>query len=338
MDIRTGRAALGILGTVVLALGTPSAAQVTLEGEVLDALSRHPVEGAMIILASADRVVFSDDHGYFALANLPLGVTQLKVIRIGYGSITGVAVNIEAGRLLEILLQPEAVAIEGLTAEVRSSESRLRRESGNPVDLISRDDIETVEGRMGSVLDVIRAKGPPRLRISATPGGSSSGALVRYCIESTRGSSSPSDLGGRIGGCRPALLSLDGAILFEPTSVRAAGKDLAATLSSQASELILTMPPEAVQSVRWMSPSEARFRFGEAGKFGALIIRTRSGGGGAAGSWEVGGPRLGTQQQLFRRRMGGPARALNTAGRDPDGRVVSFQVSGRAWVQAWRPA
>jgi Carboxypeptidase regulatory-like domain len=170
-----------------------------------------------------------------------------------------------------------AIEVEGLEVRVLSRESREARAAGTAFDRISPQEMEEVRDRFSRVVDVLKALGPPRLQITESGGGGASGASVRYCIASTRQRPSVSELVEWRGRCQPALLAVDGVILFNPATE---GVDFESMvlLSGMASELLMSLQPEEIESVRFLQPQDARFRYGEAGKFGALQIETRRGG------------------------------------------------------------
>ena len=76
---------------------------------------------------------------------------------------------------------------------------------------------------------------------------------------------------GTTPGCTAMLIVLDG---IPQQDVGGGGPTIPAT------EFLLDLTPEEIESVQVLSPVQARFRFGAQGDRGALVIETRRGGRG----------------------------------------------------------
>ena len=261
---------------VALSLSTPT----MVAGWVEDWTSGDSIETAMIRLTRLDTgaargttetvTVASGSDGRFETTPLSVGEWAIEVSRIGYASTLDTLV-VSSGIRTEIRarLAAQALEIQGIEVEVLSREREEWRRSGTAVNFVSPGEVDELRDRVGSALDLIRSRMGPRINITVRSGGRGSGALVDFCIQSSRRRPSVVELRQEYaGGCRPALLLMDGAVLFDPTGE--AG-------SAEASELLLTMPPEDIESIRFLQPIDARFRYGEAGKNGALILETRRG-------------------------------------------------------------
>lgn len=247
-------------------------------GEVLDASTGLPLEGAMVSLFLEDVSVASDALGYFKIF-LPAGPgdrVQVEVAALGYSAVTA-TLSATSREAAVFRLAPDPVALAGIEARVRAR--RAEEMSGHPYDVISREDLAEMEGRAGQLLDVLRTKGPARLRIAMTTNGQG----LRYCIEGTRGSTSLAGWAGQTTGtgCRPVLLVVDGQIAYNPQtefSVDGKARFGLAEIRSSVSRRLLETPPEFVERVQFMTPMQAKFRFGAPGALGALIVETRRGG------------------------------------------------------------
>ena len=75
-----------------------------------------------------------------------------------------------ADEVLALYLTPTAIPLPAINVEVSSTEeARLLRE-GRPSDFIGPEEIAEIEDRTDRLLDVLRTKAPPRLRIVTARG------------------------------------------------------------------------------------------------------------------------------------------------------------------------
>ena len=98
----------------------------TLTGRVLDALTGQPVVAAVIKVPELERYTQSDLDGRFDFAAFPPGTWQIVIEQLGYSTSQG-DVTVSRGNGLEIRLQPDPVALEGLTVRPRSEQVLARR-------------------------------------------------------------------------------------------------------------------------------------------------------------------------------------------------------------------
>ena len=124
--------------------------------------------------------------------------------------------------------------------------------------------------RTNKLLEVLRSKAPPRLQIrqQGGPGG------VKFCIQSSRRRPSVQELLDLGTGCYPVLLVLDGVVIYSPPAVaQMAAMDGA--LPEHVAALLLNQNPQEIASIRVLTPSDGFFRYGEAGRLGAVEIKTK---------------------------------------------------------------
>lgn len=97
-----------------LYLAVPAAAQErgTVRGRVLDASTEAPVPTAAIRIVGTVLVTFADDSGRFELRNVPAGLRELSVERIGYVPRL-IEVDVVGGVVVEVdvEIEPRAVAV-----------------------------------------------------------------------------------------------------------------------------------------------------------------------------------------------------------------------------------
>jgi hypothetical protein len=179
---------------------------------------------------------------------------------------------------LELRLPAEAMEIEGVTVQVLSQrEMEFRREgfSGGRFDRLTPEEMETIRDRVTDVVDVLRSMGSPRIRVTETnAGGFPMGLCIRWTrrelsIQAGRLRTEANADQGIQPGCASMLIVLDGMPLQDAGGT---GPTIPAT------EFLMDLTPEEIESVRVLSPTQARFQFGSMGDLGALIIQTRRGG------------------------------------------------------------
>lgn len=254
----------------VLAVSTPvfASAQIRVEGEVIDGRSGLPVAGAIVHLPDLGVGSISDEFGYFMLDSVPRGVQIVAVHREGYETVEQ-AVHVVLGELWEVRIAPAAIEVRGIEVSAATSPELEVARTGRRSDFISPSMVAEAAERTNKVLEVLRSKAPPRLRIRQQGGIEG----VTFCIESSRRRPSVQELMERGDGCRPTLLALDGVIIYSPPSMTLAGMQ-APSLPADVAAILLNQNPQEVRSIRVLSPADAFFRYGEAGRSGAVEIVT----------------------------------------------------------------
>lgn len=98
---------------VVVEVWSATGASGTLGGEIVDAETEKPVEGASVFLPQFGQSSVSNQLGRFVFPSLPPGKVALEVRRLGYADARG-AVEIEVGRTTEtrVSLAVEAIGLE----------------------------------------------------------------------------------------------------------------------------------------------------------------------------------------------------------------------------------
>ena len=243
-----------------------ASAQIRVEGEVIDAATGLPVAGAIVHLPDLDMGTISDQLGYFVLDAIPRGVLVVSAHRAGYEAIEQ-AVRVVPGELWEVRLIPAAIEIRGVEVSAATSQELEAARTGRRSDFISPSAVAEAAERTNKVLEVLRSKAPPRLRIRQEGGAGG----VTFCIESSRRRPSIQELVDRGDGCRPTLLVLDGVIIYAPPSMTLAGMQ-SPSLPADVAALLLNQNPQEIRSIRVLSPADAFFRYGEAGRSGAVEI------------------------------------------------------------------
>jgi TonB-dependent receptor len=145
-------------------LGIPAAAQGQVGrvvGRVLSAQTAEPLSSAQVFLADGSIGALSAIDGRYLLRDVPAGTHEIRVQLIGFGSKTITDVVVVAGEtlVLDVSLDPQAVALEGVvvtsTAERGSTTSLMTERRRAPVvsDAIGADQISrTPDGDAGAAL------------------------------------------------------------------------------------------------------------------------------------------------------------------------------------------
>jgi len=115
----------------------------------------------------------------------------------------------------------------------------------------------------------MRTKAPPRLQIRQQNGNGG----MTFCIQSSRQSPSIQELRDLGNGCRPSLLVMDGVIIYAPPSTSDFVGDV--PLPADVSAMLLNQRPDEIESIRILTPTDGFFRYGDAGRLGAVEIITR---------------------------------------------------------------
>lgn len=95
-------------------------AEGALVGQVVDAESREPIEGALVTLEGLERSAISNTLGRFAISSVRLGLVTVRIERLGYATSTG-EVDIGGGEITEtvVYLATEAIAVDPIVVTSR---------------------------------------------------------------------------------------------------------------------------------------------------------------------------------------------------------------------------
>lgn len=251
----------------------------TISGRAVDWVSGEPLEGVSITIQTRGTIALTGGNGRFRFEGIPVGRHVLAAELLGHASLTDtVTVRPDPPVQLELRLPTEALEIEGISVEVFSqNEMDFRREgfSGGRSDAITPEEMDLIRDRVTDIVDIIQKMGSPRIRIVDT---NTLGIPLGFCITWTRreisiqaGRIRAQESAGRgtEDGCNSMLIVLDG---IPQQDMGGYGPTI------PASDFIMDLTPEEIQSVRVLSPVQARFQYGAQGDRGALIIETRLGG------------------------------------------------------------
>jgi hypothetical protein len=219
----------------------PGLAPASLAGVVRDFDTDAPIAAALVRLPELGRQTSTDAAGGFVLADLDRGHHDLVIEHLAYGSRSHrVEVTDEPGRVVQIRLPADAIALGTIEVIVASAAEEHRRRVGSSVRLVTRADIaDRVTAR--HVGDLIQGRWP--------------GVIVRttgqgVCVMSLRGMSRNA--------CVPVFV--DGIRDFE------------------GGLYLLDLPPEQIESVEFIPALRAGWRYGTVGTGGVLEVWTLGNG------------------------------------------------------------
>ena len=238
----------------------------TLTGLIVDFATGTALPSARITLEGSPEVRTSGPEGIFSFEDLPVGGYLMTVELLGYATLRDtVVVGQDQNIQVQVQLPSAAFELDPLIVEVmRGTLSGVLR----PAQSISRfAGLGTAEirPRFTDLTGVLRERMAGQIRIDS--GGGGTHTLADYCVQATRRTTAPTQ------GCASVMLIVDGIPLHTPPA-----DDGVRLPPSGAFYWVLSMPPEQIESVRVLSPSEGRFRYGPQGRFGVLVITTRRGG------------------------------------------------------------
>ncbi len=204
-----GRRRHTLLGFALsVGLASPLAAQdadgrVIVRGNVVDAVSRAPIESARVIAVDSSAAVLTDPLGGFVIP-LPAGA-PLSIVAEGFGYAPQ---RFDLGpqaaeRPSLLLLEPAPVEIEGISVVEEAALTTLVRELEDrrrlyPYRVLALDRTSLELYRRASVLDVVRARAPQIVPCRAEPAqmclpgrspsldGSGAESHVGVCVDGIR--------------------------------------------------------------------------------------------------------------------------------------------------------
>jgi len=147
-------AALLLLGT---ALSVHAQETVTLRGRVIDADTRRPIHGAIVLPLASTRGYVTDTLGRFTLEVPASGAYPLTAEQLGYAMADVVLASTAPIEFTTILLKPNPIALEGLSVLVDRFERRRRFYYG-PIRVM--DQAQLLRRPASSAYDVVRSNLP----------------------------------------------------------------------------------------------------------------------------------------------------------------------------------
>lgn len=239
--------ALSLLWTA----GAAAQSRATVSGRVLNGEDLEPLEGVLVILRDTRFRSSTGEDGAFAFHSVPPGSYLLRLEHRGIeGGADSLRVEDDGDLDLEIRLTPDAAELAPLTLEIRSRARGADRTRGSRRNVVTREEIDEVQGTAMHLGDVLQAHVPG---ISVREQG---GAGGYFCVEFRR----PVSLADPMG-CHPPAVVVDGVSVSDPLGYL------------NRIELV------EIEAVEVVPGAEAGTRYGSSAGYGVILIRTRRPGG-----------------------------------------------------------
>ncbi len=161
--------------------GTLAQQSATVSGRVTDQGTGQPLQGARLFLEGTNRQAVTDDEGRYELRNVPDGRVTIRVIAIGYASLSNVFTVTGGSGTADFALTPAVISLDKLV--VTATGETRKREVANGVTTI--DAAAAVEaGQPNSIASLIQGRAAG-VQIINSSGAIGTGTKIRI-----RGSSS----------------------------------------------------------------------------------------------------------------------------------------------------
>lgn len=124
------------------------------DGRVIAAITERPVVGAAVQLIETGQATTTDSLGTFELAEVPVGVYQLRVRALGYAPIVSANLVVGSGKPLNVSIRLSPVVVQLQAIQVRPSFFQQPTELSPSVRSIGADETRRAPGTQE---DVVRA-------------------------------------------------------------------------------------------------------------------------------------------------------------------------------------
>lgn len=258
---RLGFAVLSAVAALALVGATsPVAAQQgTVAGQVVDASSLQPIQGAQITIEGTQIGTVSGDDGQYRITGVPTGQQTVRIRLLGYRPAAR-TVTVESGQTAtaNFQLQVSAVQLQEVTVNVITGQQQTRRTLGSNTSTIDMSQVNTAPSNTFADLLSARSEG---VQLRDASGSSGTGQKIRI-----RGSNSLS-------------LSNEPLIFIDGARVVGANEDptFSLGLGGQEPSRLNDLAPEEIASIEVIKGPAATSLYGADAANGVILIRTKSG-------------------------------------------------------------
>jgi len=245
-----------LLALAVLLPAGPLSGQETTSilGRIFDAQTREPIPELSVTIHRTERRTVTDERGIFRFVDVPyLDDVILEYEHLAYGTqVDTVSVAGNDNTMLRISLAKEAIAMDPLSVEVLSEDSRRLRATGSSLSIISEEEIARLAPRSRG-LEGILDQEIPGIRVSnrsSIPG-------VNICVEFRGVAKSLQDMDEP---CHYPLMIMDGVRIDDGMEIEA---------------VVSTLEPSDIHQIEMIPPAEAGVQYGTGSAYGVLVIDTK---------------------------------------------------------------
>ena len=251
-------AALALTLALVPALAeAQGAGRVT--GRVVDQASNAPISQAQIVVVGTTLGARTNEQGEYTIVDVPAGDQQLRVLRLGFASVTR-PVTVVAGQSVsaDFSLQEQALTLDAVVTTATGEQQRTR-ESGAQVSQITTDDLDLPAITNFSEVLTSRAAG---VSVQTSGGTTGNGARIRI-----RGSNSIS-------------LSNDPIIIIDGIRVNNESNSTEIGVGGQQPSRFNDLNPEDIENIEIIKGPAAAALYGTAAANGVIQVTTKRGQSG----------------------------------------------------------
>lgn len=227
----------------------------TLTGQVLDAVTQQPLEGAQVLIVGTGIGALTNSAGRYVLENVPSGEAIVRVQLVGYATAEQtISLAVGGSAVADFSLDQQAIGLEEVVVTGLASEtSRGRAEVA--VSSITGDLAERVSYPSMSSLIKGKAAG---VRVQQASGHVGSG--VRFKL---RG-------GGGLKGTGQPVIYVDG-VRVDNSEVEGP------STGGQGFSMLATLDPQDIQKIDILKGPAAAALYGTSGSNGVVLITTKTG-------------------------------------------------------------
>ena len=228
-------------------------------GRVVDQASNAPISQAQIVVVGTTLGARTNEAGEYTIVNAPAGEHQLRVLRLGFASVTR-PVTIVAGQTTtaDFALAEQALTLDAVVTTATGEQQRTR-ESGATVAQITTDDVDLPAITNFSEVLTSRAAG---VTVQTSGGTTGNGARIRI-----RGSNSIS-------------LSNDPIIIIDGIRVNNESNSTEIGVGGQQPSRFNDLNPEDIENIEIIKGPAAAALYGTAAANGVIQVTTKRGQAG----------------------------------------------------------
>jgi len=241
----------------------PPAAEGTITGQVVQAVTLRPLVGVQVVVEGTGRGSLTNASGSYLLTGVPAGPVVVQALMIGYQTAQqAVEVRAEETVIVDFVLTQQAIALDGIVVTGTAGVTQ-RRAIGNAVTKVPAAD----------VVDMVPASNVTRLLQGRTPGltivqpAGTMGTAANFRI---RGASS-------IGAGNRPVFYVDGVRIE-------AGSQGAFNVGGQTTSALDAINPEDIESIEVIKGPAAATLYGAEAAAGVIQIITKQGRAGEQGT------------------------------------------------------